>query len=83
MFSTVICWAVAALGGALACALLYNYADVGITGAIFLAGLLFLLVGLVLQWGIATPMPPVGEAKIEPPERKPSARMGEPISVPP
>ncbi|MEM9640380.1 MAG: NADH:ubiquinone oxidoreductase [Pseudomonadota bacterium] len=66
--TAVVCWAVAALGAALAGVLIYLYADIGISGAVFMAFILFLIVGFVLHWGMLSPLPAPGETKIDAPD---------------
>ncbi len=68
----VVTWGIAGLVGILACIMLFIFADVGITGAIFLAAILAAVVGFVLQWGMKD-LPPLGSNVGAPSVPKPSA----------
>jgi predicted flap endonuclease-1-like 5' DNA nuclease len=57
--TVAVTWGIAGLVGVLACIMLFIFADVGITGAIFLAAILAAVVGFVLQWGMKD-LPPLG-----------------------
>ncbi len=64
-------WGVAALVGVLACVFLYMFADVGITGAIFLGAILAVIIGFVLQWRMKG-LPALGSNEAKPPAPKPT-----------
>ena len=66
-----VTWGIAGLVGVLACIMLLIFADIGITGAIFLAVILAAVVGFALQWGMKD-LAPLGSNIGVPSAPKPS-----------
>ncbi|MEL6451074.1 MAG: hypothetical protein AAFQ19_07420 [Pseudomonadota bacterium] len=60
------CWLVAALGGALAAALLMLLGDWTFLQAAFIGAVVFAVAGALLSWLLCKPLPPMGAAKPAP-----------------
>lgn len=70
---TVACWALAAGAGLVTFLLLFALGDFDLFPSLFLGGVMFALLGLLLAWLCCTPLPKPGEGKItsDAPERAP------------
>lgn len=78
---TAYTWGACILGGVVAVVMLFNFANIGITGAVFLSALMTVIVGVFLTRALTGPLPPAGS--IPAPTPAPAAKRAMPQDAAP